>query len=1123
MSDIAINPVTRRVQFTGNTGTGPFAFTFNILTDSDIAVFKNTTELTLTTDYTVSINANGTGSITLAAALIVSDVLTIIGGRELSRTTDFVTAGDLLASSLNEQLDSNVIMTQQLDEKLGRGLFVNPGDVFTDLELPLKDARKGTVLGFNATTGDPEPGPEIGDVDSLANISADIKTLAEIQDGTVATDAITNVNTIRANVTTVSGISGNVTTVAGNTTNINSVAGNSANINTVAGIDSDVTTVSGISGNVTAVAGNTSNINTVAADGADIGTVATSIASVNTVATDISNVNTNATNIASINTNATNITDIQNASTNAASALASKNAAATSATNSANSATASETSKVASVAAQAAAETAETNAETAETNAETAKTNAAASASSASASASSASTSSSTATTQAGVATTKAGEAAASATASANSATASEAAKDAALAALDNFDDRYLGAKASDPTLDNDGNPLVSGALYFNTTDDVMKVYTGSQWVAAYASLSGALLVNNNLSDVADAAGSRTNLGLGTGDTPTFAGINTTGNATFGDNDKAIFGAGSDLQIYHDGSNSFISDQGTGQLTLLGSNAIALNNAANTENMLVAFENGSVDLYYDNSKKLATTSTGVDITGTITSDALRVDGNLGVNRTATGQSGFSIIDVGGAAVSGLLDLRQNDVRQTRIYNSSSDTIIRNDGGDIYLQPDETTAIRIQDGGDISFFEDTGTTPKFFWDSSAESLGIGTSAPSTYGDLALYGGGTNKTLAIIEGSISPANNDTYGSLAFGGRTDGTITAKISGLAGNNTNGTDGQLAFYTADNTAGSGSLSERLRISSSGAVGIGVTPSAWSTFNVLEMSNGVYLGSYTGGTTAGYLGTNNYFNGSNFIYKNSDFATRYQQVDGKHQWFTAPSGTAGNSISFSQAMTLDASGNFLVGKTSTNYQTVGVEAKGNGSLWATADGNGPLVVTRKTSDGTLADFYKDTSHLGSIRAVGTQIAYSAASEGLLSIGSFNYYRWNTSEFEPVTSNSRDLGSSTYKWKDGHFGSTVNAANFNTTSDATLKTNVETLTGSLDAVKAMRGVSYDWIENGNSEVGVIAQEVEAIVPDVVSTNDEGIKSVKYGNMVAVLIEAIKEQQAQIDELKAKQGD
>ena len=95
----------------------------------------------------------------------------------------------------------------------------------------------------------------------------------------------------------------------------------------------------------------------------------------------------------------------------------------------------------------------------------------------------------------------------------------------------------------------------------------------------------------------------------------------------------------------------------------------------------------------------------------------------------------------------------------------------------------------------------------------------------------------------------------------------------------------------------------------------------------------------------------------------------------------------------------------------------------------------------------------------------------------------------------------------------HFSGTVNAANFNTTSDATLKTNVETLTGSLDAVKSLRGVSFDWLENGNSEVGVIAQEVEAVLPDVVSTNDQGIKSVKYGNMVALLIEAMKEQQAQ----------
>ena len=170
MSDIAINPVTRRVQFTGNTGTGPFAFGFNILTSSDIVVFKGTTKLTLSTNYSVSISANGTGTVSLGSALISSDVLTIIGGRLLSRTTDFVTAGDLLASSLNEQLDSNVIMTQQLDEKQSRTLFLNPGDVFTDLELPLKDARKGKVLSFNSSSGDPEVTQQV--TGAAVNVSA---------------------------------------------------------------------------------------------------------------------------------------------------------------------------------------------------------------------------------------------------------------------------------------------------------------------------------------------------------------------------------------------------------------------------------------------------------------------------------------------------------------------------------------------------------------------------------------------------------------------------------------------------------------------------------------------------------------------------------------------------------------------------------------------------------------------------------------------------------------------------------------------------------------------------------------------------------------------------------------
>ena len=87
------------------------------------------------------------------------------------------------------------------------------------------------------------------------------------------------------------------------------------------------------------------------------------------------------------------------------------------------------------------------------------------------------------------------------------------------------------------------------------------------------------------------------------------------------------------------------------------------------------------------------------------------------------------------------------------------------------------------------------------------------------------------------------------------------------------------------------------------------------------------------------------------------------------------------------------------------------------------------------------------------------------------------------------------------------------------SDARIKENVETLPNALESVKAMRGVTYNKIGEEKQSIGVIAQEVQAVLPQLVSEHNDGMLSVAYGNVTAVLIEAIKEQQKQIEELKA----
>lgn len=163
-------------------------------------------------------------------------------------------------------------------------------------------------------------------------------------------------------------------------------------------------------------------------------------------------------------------------------AASSATAAATSATSAAASATAASTSATSASNSASAASTSATSASASATAAATSATSADASASAASTSASSALTSQTAAATSASSAALSESAAATSAASASTSASSALTSANSAAASYDQFDDRYLGSKTSDPTLDNDGNALIVGALYFNSVINAMKVYNGSSW-----------------------------------------------------------------------------------------------------------------------------------------------------------------------------------------------------------------------------------------------------------------------------------------------------------------------------------------------------------------------------------------------------------------------------------------------------------------------------------------------------------------------------------------------------------------------------------------------------------------------------------------------------------------
>jgi len=295
------------------------------------------------------------------------------------------------------------------------------------------------------------------------------------------------------------------------------------------------------------------------------------------------------------------------------------------------------------------------------------------------------------------------------------------------------------------------------------------------------------------------------------------------------------------------------------------------------------------------------------------------------------------------------------------------------------------------------------------------------------------------------------------------------------------GTDANtgISFGTDTVTISTGGVA-RVTTDASGNVGIGVTPSAWSSlYRVLQTPAGVSLAGRTDGAIEGITTANAYRDsGGTWRYVQSGVARRYNQDPDGHLWFTAPTGTAGDAITFTERARIDASGNLLVGTTST----------------AISNTNGFVF-----NAGSALNIYRT----------------SGASQFMIGFGN---------GVNIVGSVSTSTTSTTY----------------NTSSDYRLKENVAPMTGALAKVQQLKPVTYTWKTDGSAGQGFIAHELQAVVPDCVTgekdaveivddLDDEGKKigtkevpryqGVDSSFLVATIVAALQEQQAIITQQQA----
>jgi hypothetical protein len=488
----------------------------------------------------------------------------------------------------------------------------------------------------------------------------------------------------------------------------------------------------------------------------------------------------------------------------------------------------------------------------------------------------------------------------------------------------------------------------------------------------------------------------------------------------FGDNAKAIFGAGSDLQIYHDGSKSVIQDAGTGNLVLRGSD-FQLKGYTVDENMITATNNGAVYLFYDSAAKLATTATGVDITGTLTADGLTVDGASVFNQAASDQSGGAAVKANGTAY--------GTNKSIHAYMNTSNAA----KSLIYAENGAGSVFNVDGAGDVSLYADDGTTQGFFWDASTQRLGLGLTNPAGALDVEWNSNSAGTGVYL--------QNDNAGSSAFAGiyfGNDVSNTDAFIGLNSSTNTQYGGTRSLLIGTNASSSVAFmtggTQKAVITSAGNVGIGETSpvapldvkgsgtlgypasgddipdgariNLWHNNNdhmigmgsggmfftgntnirfdyksgtsvnngvsrlFLDMANGrVGIGTSSPSRLLSLNASNASIDFSNGTWTNEFINSAGQMEFRADHTNAAASSVITFSVDGSEAARLDSSGSFMAGKTATNIANDGFEAHANNYVGITRNASIPLFLNRRTDDGGLIQFRKDNAEVGSVGTV----------------------------------------------------------------------------------------------------------------------------------------------------------